>query len=376
MIKIAVAASLSLIALATGCLGHGHVIEASYVPNHDHEFDFTHPPCKPAARPELRNGDVLIRYLGVGGVYVEWNDAAVMTAPFFSNHGTMKVAFGKIAWDIEAIREGLEGVPTDRVSAVLVGHTHYDHFADVPPILTDHVPGAALYLNRSGIKMLAAFDGLGDRTVELEPHASQWIAVHGAEGPLPFRVMPLPSAHASHFAGIHFAKGEVKKPWTGSWEDRKLRAMKEGAVFAFLIDLLADDLETVRYRILYQDATAAAPAGIPAAEVIEDHAVDLAILPMPSWFRVRDFPEALLERTRARHVLVIHHEDFLRPASEPGRFVSTLTDNRANGFMARLAEVLPPPDDRSGPRPRACGPCGERWTVPLRGEWMRFRTGE
>jgi hypothetical protein len=98
---------------------------------------------------------------------------------------------------------------------------------------------------------------------------------------------------------------------------------------------------------------------------------------MPSWFRVRDFPDALLERTRARHVLVIHHEDFLRPSSEPGRFVRTLTDARANGFMERLAEVMPPPDDPpAGPRPRTCGPCGERWTMPLPGEWMRFRAGE
>jgi L-ascorbate metabolism protein UlaG (beta-lactamase superfamily) len=377
MLRITLAAFLILMVLSTGCLGHGHVIDASYVPNHDNEFDFTSPPCDPAARPEVRDGDVLLRYLGVGGVYIEWNDSSLMTAPFFSNHCTLKVAFGKIAWNPRAIRQGLDGVPIDRVAAIVAGHSHYDHLADLPPILIDHAPDATLYVNRSGIKMLAAFDALDERTVELEPHAAQWIAIEGGDGPIPFRVMPVPSSHAGHFAGIHFARGEVKKPWTGSWEDRKLRAMREGAVFAFLIDLLAEDLETVRYRILYCDATAAAPAGIPSDELIDDRGVDLAILPMPSWFRVRDFPDALLERTRARHVLVIHHEDFLRPSSEPGRFVRTLTDARANGFMERLAEVMPPPDDPpAGPRPRTCGPCGERWTMPLPGEWMRFRAGE
>ena len=365
---------LLLALLATGCLGHGHVIDRAYAPNHDADFDLKDPPCEPDPRPETTGGEVLLRYLGVGGVYIEWRGAAVMTAPFFSNWGSGKVAFGQIAWDDDAIRRGLEDVPTDRVAAILVGHTHYDHFADLPPILTEHAQNARVYVNRSGIRMLAPYPPLQERAIAIEPHTRRFIAIERGDGVVPVRVMPLPSSHAAHWAGLHFAKGTIDEPWDEPWEEKKIRKMKEGAVHAFLIDLLGPDLETVRFRILALDAIGASPAAFPPADLVARHPVDLAILPMPSWFRVDGYPDELLEHTRARHVLIVHYEDFLRPASMPTRFVATLTDGRANGFMERLGEVMPPaPDPPSRPDPCACGPCGEGWTLALPGEWMRFR---
>ncbi len=367
--------TIMLLALtATGCLGHGHVIDGAYVPNHDADFDLKNPPCEAGPRPETTAGEVLLRYLGVGGVYIEWEGAAVMTAPFFSNYGSGKVAFGRVEWNEDAIREGLADVATDRVAAILVGHTHYDHFADLPPILTEHATDARVYVNGSGVHMLAPYPRLQARAIALEDHAGRFVAIEGEQGAAPIRVMPLTSSHAPHWAGLHFAKGEVDEPWDEPWEEKKIRKMKEGEVYAFLIDLLSPDLESVRFRILALDAIGDSPAGFTPADLVELHPVDLAILPMPSWFRVDGYPDDLLTQARARHVLIVHYEDFLRPVSKPTRFVATLTDGRANGFMQKLDEVMPSsPDPPSRPDPCACGPCGEAWTMPLPGEWMRFR---
>ena len=79
LVLLAPAAALLL---PLGC--HGHRIPVAFVPNHGTSFDFSDPPCARAARPGAGAGDVLVRYLGVSGLLIEWRDVQLMTAPFFS----------------------------------------------------------------------------------------------------------------------------------------------------------------------------------------------------------------------------------------------------------------------------------------------------
>ncbi len=66
----------------------------------------------------------------------------------------------------------------------------------------------------------------------------------------------------------------------------------------------------------------------------------------------------------------------MRPRDKPLRFSPFLTDKRANRFMELAERAISENDlDPSGPDPCTCGPCGEAWTLPLPGEWIRFPKG-
>jgi L-ascorbate metabolism protein UlaG (beta-lactamase superfamily) len=357
-------------------LFHGRIIDAKYAPNHQADFDFAKPPYIPASRPRPAPDKVILRYLGVGGLYVEWRGRSLMTAPFFSNHGLLRAGFGAAGWDEDAIARGLSGLPVGEIGALLSAHSHYDHLADLPHIMERHATAARLYLNMSGANILAPFEALWGRLTTIDERRGQWIRLRDGGGrELPVRMMPLPSEHAGHFWLYHYGKGEVSRAWE-SWEGKKLHHMKEGRVFTLLIDLLSEDGGRPEFRILYQDAPSSAPAGFPPEEVIAEKDVDLAVLCLPTWWLVDDYPRGILERTRARHVLAIHYEDFFRSTALPTRFVGTCTDRRANRFMEMVErEMSSGSHDPASPSPPACGPSSDAWTMPLPGEWLRFRTG-
>ena len=130
----------------SGCR-HGHVIRAEFAPNHARDFDFSNPPCEAAPFAETDPDGVTLRYLGVSGLYLQWRNAVVLTAPFFSNYSLWTAAFGSVDWDEEAIRRGMQGLPDEPIDAVLVGHPHYDHFADLVPILRGAAREAAVFVN-------------------------------------------------------------------------------------------------------------------------------------------------------------------------------------------------------------------------------------
>ena len=90
----------------------------------------------------------------------------------------------------------------------------------------------------------------------------------------------------------------------------------------------------------------------------------------PHW-HTSGYPEELLAATGASYVLAAHYENFLQPLDRPVRFINSLTDARMDAFL----EIVERGTDQ---RPvldlsqETCGPRGERWIVPLPGEWVGF----
>lgn len=360
---------LALLLLA-GC---GHVVY--HAPNHPGgSFDFSCPPCGPAAGEEAA-GMVTVRYLGAGGLSIGWQGDVVLTSPFFSNYSLARVGLGRFGADEAAVERGLAGIPLDRVRAILAGHSHYDHLGDLPLVAGKHAREARIYVNRAGFNLLAPY-GLGARLGSLEDRVGEWIWVTGAQGEQrPIRFLAVRSGHAPHVFRYHWRGGEVKDPLAKKWDGGSIGRLRAGTTLAFVIDLMSADFQEVRYRIYYQDAVSPAWQGEPPETVLADgRAFDLAVLCMASYNRVVDSPASLLTTVRPRHVLVTHYEDFFRSQKKPVRFVTLLTDRLANEYLARVEEVLarggPPPQ---GPVNAVCGPSGAEWTMPLPGETMHFQ---
>lgn len=360
---------LALLLLA-GC---GHVVY--HAPNHPGgSFDFACPPCSPAVGEEAE-GMVTVRYLGAGGLSIGWQGDVVLTAPFFSNYSLVRVGLGRFSADKEAVKQGLAGVPLDRVRAILAGHSHYDHLGDLPVVAEEHARAARVYVNRAGFNLLAPY-GLGDRLSSLEDRVGEWIWVTGADGGRrPIRFLAIRSGHAPHLFRYHWRGGEVKEPLTKKWDGGSIGRLRAGTTLAFVIDLMSPDFQEVRYRIYYQDSASPAWMGEPPEFVLADgRPFDLAVLCMASYNRVVDCPASLLGAVRPRHVLVTHYEDFFRARSKSVRFVTLLTDRLANEYLARVEESFarggPPPQ---GPVNAVCGPSGPEWTMPLPGDTLLFK---
>ncbi|MFL6232172.1 MAG: MBL fold metallo-hydrolase, partial [Thermoanaerobaculia bacterium] len=366
-LALALLASLSL----TGLAGCGHVIRPELAPNHG-RFNFSDPPCRLSPKPELGPGDVGLRYLGAGGLYIEWQGSALLMSPFFSNPGILQVPLGHLVPDAHAVREGLGGMDLSRVRAIAAGHSHYDHLGDLPLVATDYVPCVPLYVNRTGANALAA-TAVRDRTRILEDQPD-WIYLKDERGnDLPIRFRKVPSKHAPHVWGILLASGQIHKPWTPPWEKHHLLCLKTGNTYAFVIELLSPADRRTLFRIYYQDA--ANPKGVGAPPGPRE-SYDLAVLCMASYIFVRDHPGSILGALKPRHVLVTHYEDFFRDRAYPVRFVFPLTDFLANRFLRRTRAALQGVAARGPENPRqVCGPSTSEWTMPMPGEWVRFRVG-
>jgi hypothetical protein len=339
--------------------------------NHDRDFDLGAPPCEPAAKPAAV--DIRIAYLGVGGVLIEWRGSTLVTAPYYTRQGLREVLLGNLRVDREAIDRGIQGFDPAAWDVILSAHSHYDHLADVPELMARHATRAELWTNRSGARMLGAYPALKDRVRSIDDKFGSWFYPRRNDEPLPFRLIPLESAHAPHLYGLRFAHGIVDARW-GAWDERRVRAMLDGSTASFLIDLLDAAGETV-FRIFYQDSVSPAGHGHPPAELIDERAVDLAVICAPLFWAVENYPQGVLESTAAGYVLTIHYEDFFRPADEPLRFVRSLSDARVDTLLERIETVT---RGRVGSVPVAsiCGPSGNRWALPLPGEWLGFDVPE
>jgi L-ascorbate metabolism protein UlaG (beta-lactamase superfamily) len=352
-----------------------------HAPNHQNAaFDFEHPPCPPAgppAEPVPTDRAVDIRYLGAGGLYVRWGGDSILLGPYFSDPGLLSVLLGSWRKDDTAIERGLDGLPLADVEALFAGHSHYDHIGDFPAVL-ERAPRAHVYVNQAGAHALAPY--AASRTTAFEDHPGQWVWLTGPGGEKrPIRFYAIPSVHAPQIDHYLWAPGPVKGNFREPWTAHRFHDLKAGTTFALVIDLLASDNQTVRFRFYYQDAANPKGIGEPRDLPGDPHPFDLAVLCMASYDNTSktmgkpDQPGAILDALEPRHVLATHYEDFMRRQDRPVRFVTLLTDAKVESYLATVCSRLGcEKPSGAGPANPVCGPSGPRWTVPLPGDWMRF----
>ncbi len=305
-------------------------------------------------------GSVTLTYLGVGGWLLDTGRSRILAAPLFSNPSLLRTGLRAIATDTAAVERALDllKVPDlSDVSAILVGHAHYDHLMDVPYLATRHARRAVILGNTTTRYTLAPFAERGldtTRVLDVSDSAAtvermgHWVRVAPD-----VRVLPLVSDHAPHFQGITLYSGVRRRPMPRVPEGAD--EWLEGETLAYLVDVLGPD-GGVRARIYYQDAVAREPFGFIPPELAP---VDVAIVVPATYAEVDWQPEAIVENTGARHVLLGHWESFFEPVStDPEPVLFTLLPD----FVARLR--------------RALGGDDSRWDLPVPGARFVLRAGE
>jgi hypothetical protein len=302
-----------------------------------------------------RAESVTLHYLGAGGLVIRVGDEAIMTAPFYSNPGFLRVGLGlPIAPDLARIPERPCALDGARVSALLVGHGHYDHLMDVPHVIEKWKLGRVpVYGSRTVANVLAA---ARPRVAAVNVDADAGDASRPGswlprEGGTRFRIMALRSEHAPHFFGIKLFRGHVDAPLTEP--PGSAYGWREGQTYAYLVDVLAEDGRTVLLRVHYQDSAANPGIGLPPPDVLADRKVDLVVFCAASFAEVEDHPRAILTALDPRYALAAHWEDFSSASSHAPGVVS----------HTNLGKLLQQLRDRLGP---------DQFGVPRPGDRVRF----
>ena len=307
----------------------------------------------PPEHPDYRTR-VQIKYLGAGGFLIRRGNHTIMTAPFFSNPSLAKVLFWKIQADPHQIDRSLDPIRDSLrdVRAILVGHAHYDHLMDLPYVVKNYTPQTTVYGSETMTHILAPV--LDDqKRVSLNERIDQWLFTAG--GRICF--MPLASEHAPHFMGVKVFGGKYEEDLeklptrAGGW--------REGQTLAYLIDFMSEDGKEVEFRIHYQDAASNPPLGFPPAfsRPEDQRRVDVAILCVPGFDQVKNYPEGIVRELRPRAVILAHWENFFQPLPDRPQDLHTVPGMDARRFIQRLKEQIP---------------VDAGFTMPLPGAWMIY----
>lgn len=87
-----------------------------------------------AGSESIPEGAVTVRYTGTSTLVFSDGDTPWMVDGWFSRPGPLRVLFGEIEPDLEAIERGLSRNGVERLAAVFPVHSHFDHAMDAPEV--------------------------------------------------------------------------------------------------------------------------------------------------------------------------------------------------------------------------------------------------
>ncbi len=292
-----------------------------------------------AAEQSPTRTDRYIQWLGTSSWILSSGDDLVVVDPFFTRPSFVRVTASlmlpfvpsNFAYDPERIRAVLPELPKD-TKFVLLTHAHYDHLLDVP-----------YYINQNSGRSITYVGSLTARNILLgfKPSALDFVIAEQKPSMIKgrVRVTSLPSDHAPHFFGHTFMAGDVVSPMTSI--PSRVGQYLEGQTLVFLIDFL-DDQERVVWRIFINGAANSA-AGAEALRnhqsLLNEHRINVAILCVPGWDKVDDYPDTLLRLLRPEHIVLSHYDDFgspYTPGEDPNDGMRFLPFANYDRFLERL----------------------------------------
>lgn len=269
--------------------------------------------------PGANAGPIELQYLGCGGVMLRADSTAILVDPFFSNPCLFDVFMGTfyraIRSDSLRIQEGLARIEKtmsgslQQTKAIFVSHSHYDHLMDVPAIMQTIKKRPVVYLNQSGTMTCAGVIPENQRSVlGLPPNPVEIPTRRGS-----FTVYPIPAAHNPHVFGIKFFAHSRKKPlshFSDPYQKTRSWPWREGQTYGFLIDY-KDHSGKIIVRLYIQSSSCnPETANLPAADLLNQHPIDVALLGVASYHFSPDYPDSLLQRLQPENIAWIHWENF------------------------------------------------------------------
>jgi Beta-lactamase superfamily domain len=301
-----------------------------------------HGPVALAARDARADDAMYVQWLGVSSWIVSRGNDAVVIDPFFSRNSLLSVmvssAFqgllGNFRYDVERIRAVLPDLP-ENTKFVLLGHSHYDHLMDVPYyVLRESGPNVTYVGSDTARNILLGFKpNQLDFLVPRDGEQNQKATV---------RVTAFTGDHAPHIFGLKFMEGEIRTPLDSppTHADQYV----EGLTLIYFIDFL-DENDRVAWRVFVNSA-ASSREGTKVLEkhpsFLQEHVTNVAILCVPGWNKVDDYPNSILRLVDPDHVVLSHYDDFFSPyknGEDPKDGMKFVLFANYGGFLEELKNL-------------------------------------
>jgi L-ascorbate metabolism protein UlaG (beta-lactamase superfamily) len=292
-----------------------------------------------AAAESTSTKDHYIQWLGASSWILSSGNDLVVVDPFFTRPSFVRVAAslmtpyltGNFTYDPERIRAVLPELPKN-TKLVLLSHAHYDHLLDVP-----------YYISQNSGRSITYLGSLTARNILLgfKPSALDFVVAEKKSSVKRgrVRVTALLSDHAPHFFGHTFMAGEVVSPMTEI--PSRVGHYLEGQTLVFLVDFL-DEAGNVVWRVFINGAANSA-AGAEALRkhqsLLNEHRINVAILCVPGWDKVDEYPDSLLRLLRPENIVLSHYDDFgspYRSGEDPNNGMRFLPFANYHRFIERL----------------------------------------
>jgi L-ascorbate metabolism protein UlaG (beta-lactamase superfamily) len=245
---------------------------------------------------------VAVTFLGVATLLVDDGETQLLTDGFFTRPGKLATLLGRVEPDREEIAASIARAGAQRVAAVIVVHSHYDHAMDAPDVARQT---GALVVGSESTANVARGGGLPEERIR----------VANPGEPMPFgafRVTLLRSRHFPH--GV--AMGEIREPLV---PPARTREYKEGGSYTVVIEHALGTLLVQGSAGWEEGALAGRDAdvvflGIGGLGTRDDAYRD-------------EYWREVVEAVRPRCVIPIHYDDFTLPLGEPLQPAPSLLDD-------------------------------------------------
>ena len=245
-------------------------------------------------------GEVLVRWLGVAGFSISSDGTTLLHDPFFSRPGMLATLFSRYH-PAESVLTPLlaGGSPAPELagaSAILIGHSHYDHLGDAPWLAQR--TGAALVGSLTTGNIARGY-GLAAGDFRLaNPGDTLRLG--------PFRVRVIESRHAEVLFGRVPFEGEVTEPESGPIH-----------AFSFPLGDARFYLVTHEPSGLQILTTSSANRFAPALEALREEGVTVDLLLAAPQGRDERYAHDLVAAVRPRLVVSHHFDSFFVALDDP-----------------------------------------------------------
>ncbi|HON38464.1 MAG TPA: MBL fold metallo-hydrolase [Deltaproteobacteria bacterium] len=254
-----------------------------------------------------------VRWLGCAGLELEINSKVILIDPYLSRPGIFKILFSRIAPAPDLVNSFTSRL-AGRVSAVICGHTHFDHVLDVPEIVRSLGCRA---VGSSSLKALLDISGVsaevticsGNERIDLDDD---------------IRVQMIPSRHGRVFLGRTPYPGEIDPSWTLPLKASQYRL---GAMFMPKIEV--GDITLIH----------SGSAGFIESE-LDGHRCDVLFMCVPGWKSMPEYTTRMVNILRPEVIIPFHFDDFTRRMPRSGR-IRMLPSIDLQGFVERVHKYSP-----------------------------------
>ena len=248
-----------------------------------------------------------VKFFGVSTLLFDDGETQILIDGFFSRPSLYQVLFQKIQSQPEVIQQMILQQQLQRIQAILVTHSHYDHALDIAE-LARQLPHTKIIGSNSSLNIARGRQVTEQQLIQVQPlHALSFGE---------FKATAIASQHTPPTAVNNDLGEEISQPLQ---LPARFSQFKEGHSFDYLI-------EHQGHKILVKASTGAVP------DQLKNLKVDTLFLGIAQLSRQsKEFQQNYLDQTlrtlKPKVVIPIHWDNFFQAGNQPLEFLPYLADN-------------------------------------------------